>query len=63
MEISSKQIPKKTSTKEYLEKHAYQKKPKEKSLQKKPEEKIIPLQKIKQFFYQKLSRKIQPRKL
>ena len=32
MEISSKQIPKETSTKEYLEKPAYQKKPKEKSL-------------------------------
>ena len=29
MEISSKQIPKETSTKEYLEKHVYQKKTKE----------------------------------
>ena len=32
MDMSSKQIPKETSTKEYLEKHAYQKKTKEKSL-------------------------------
>ena len=34
IEISSKQIPKKTSTKEYLKKHAYPKIPKEKSLRK-----------------------------
>ena len=42
MEISSKQIPKETSTKDYLEKPAYQKKNKEKSLRKKSQEKSLP---------------------
>ena len=42
MEISSKQIPKETSTKEYLEKPAYQKKTKETSRRKKSEEKTLP---------------------
>ena len=42
MEISSKQIPKETSTKEYLEKPAYQNKTKEKSLRKKSEGKTLP---------------------
>ena len=42
MEISSKQIPKETSTKDYLEKPAYQKKTKEKSLRKKSQEKSLP---------------------
>ena len=42
MEISSKQIPKEASTKEHLEKHAYQKKLKRHLDKKKIEEKTLP---------------------
>ena len=61
MEISSKQIPKETSTKEYLEKPAYQKKTKRNLYEKNLKGKLSP-PKIKQSLYQQLCQGL-PRKL
>ena len=62
MEISSKQIPKETSTKDYLEKPAYQKKTKRNLYEKNLKRNLSP-KKIKQSLYQQLCQKVLPRKL
>jgi len=71
MEISSKQIPKKTSTKEYLEKHAYQKNLKRNLYKKNLKRKLSPSKKSNNFstknylekFNQENSEKTFPAKL
>ena len=64
IEISSKQIPKETSTKEQGKKHAYQNFSKETSLWTKISEgKSLPKKHFKEFLYQNFSQKIIPRKL